>query len=307
MISRVPLAVAIPQTSLAGRVEPRHVREYLARAEALGFESAWVVEQILGRIASLEPVELLAYAAAVTRRIRLGSAVLLTALRSPAHAAKSLATLDQLSDGRLVVGVGLGGNTPLYPAFGVPTEGRAARFAEGIQVMKRLWTEPRVTFEGRFWTLRDAAMEPKPVQKPHPPLWFGAHHPNALRRAVALGDGFMGAGSASTATFVDEVRTLGAILAEAGRDPASFGVGKRVYIAVDADRERAAARLADWFGAFYGSRELAERVSVWGPPEECVERLREIVAGGARLLMLNPVFDELDQLERFAAEIAPKL
>jgi probable F420-dependent oxidoreductase len=307
MISRVPLAVAVPQTSLAGRVEPRRIREYLARAEALGFESAWVVEQILGRIASLEPIELLTYAAAVTERIGLGSAVLLTAVRSPVHTAKSLATLDQLSDGRLIVGVGLGGNTPLYPAFGVPTEGRAERFAESIRVMKRLWTEPRVTFEGRFWDLKDAAMEPKPVQKPHPPIWFGAHHPNALRRAVELGDGFIGAGSASTAKFVAEVQTLRGILAETGRDPATFGIGKRVYIAVDADRDRAATRLADWFEAFYGSRDLAQRVSVWGPPEECVERLREIVAGGARFLMLNPVFDELEQLERFASEIAPKL
>ena len=307
MNSRVPLAVAIPQTFLGGRVEPRRIREYLTRAEALGFESAWVVEQILGRIPSLEPVELLTYAAAVTERIRLGSAVLLTAVRSPVHTAKSLATLDQLSDGRLIVGVGLGGNAPLYPAFGVPTEGRAERFAESIRVMKRLWTEPRVTFEGRFWTLKDAAMEPKPVQKPHPPIWFGAHHPNALRRAVELGDGFIGAGSASTAKFIDEVRTLRGLLAGAGRDPAAFGIGKRVYIAIDQDRARAGKRLAEWFGAFYGNAELAARVAVWGEPAECVERLREIVAGGARFLMLNPVFDELEQLERFASEIAPKL
>ncbi len=307
MNSRVPLAVAIPQTFLGGRVEPRRIREYLTRAEALGFESAWVVEQILGRIPSLEPVELLTYAAAITERLRLGSAVLLTALRSPVHLAKSLATLDHLSGGRVIVGVGLGGNQPLYPAFGIPTGGRAARFAESIRLMKRLWSESRVTFDGRFWTLTDAAMEPKPVQKPHPPIWFGAHHPNALRRAVELGDGFIGAGSASTAKFIDEVRTLRGLLADAGRDPATFGVGKRVYIAIDEDRARAGKRLAEWFGAFYGNAELAARVAVWGEPAECVERLREVVAGGARFLMLNPVFDELPQLERFASEIAPKL
>ncbi len=307
MTSRVPLGVSIPQTFLGRRIEPRRIREYLARAEALGFESAWVVEQILGGIPSLEPMELLTYAAALTERLRLGSAVLLTALRSPVHVAKSLATLDHLSGGRLTVGVGLGGNTPLYPAFGVPTERRAERFAEGIRLMKRLWTEPRVTFDGQFWTLRDAAMEPKPVQKPHPPIWFGAHHPKALRRAVELGDGFIGAGSASTAKFGDEVRTLRGLLAEAGRDPATFGVGKRVYIAVDRDRARAGQRLAEWFGAFYGNAELAARVSVWGDPDECVERLREIVAGGAQFLMLNPVFDELEHLERFASEIAPRL
>jgi len=306
-LSRVPLGVAIPQAFPDGPPAPRRIREYLGRAEALGFESAWVIEQILGGIPSLEPLALLTWAAAVTERLRLGSAVLLTALRSPVHLAKSLATLDQLSQGRLQVGVGLGANTPLYPAYGVAVEGRAERFAEGIRLMKRLWTEPRVTFDGRFWQLADARMEPKPVQRPHPPIWFGAHHPRALRRAVELGQGFIGAGSASTATFLEEVRTLRGLLAEAGRDPAQFGVGKRVYIAIDADRRRAERRLADWFGAFYGKRELAEQVAIRGEPAECVDRLRELVEGGARFLMLHPVFDELEQLERLAAEVAPKL
>ncbi len=173
--------------------------------------------------------------------------------------------------------------------------------------MKRLWTEPRVTFDGRFWRLADARMEPKPVQRPHPPIWVGAHQPRALQRAVELGQGFIGAGSTSTAAFLDEVRTLRGLLAEAGRDPAQFGVGKRVYIAIDADRRRAERRLADWFGAFYGRRELAEQVAVRGEPAECVDRLRELVEGGARFLMLHPVFDELEQLERLAAEVAPKL
>lgn len=150
-------------------------------------------------------------------------------------------------------------------------------------------------------------MEPKPRQKSHPPIWFGAHHPLALGRAVEMGDGFIGAGSASTTQFIEEVRTLRSLLEAARRDPASFAVGKRVYIAVDKDRARAGKRLAEWFGAFYGRPELAERVSVCGEPDECVERLAEIAAGGADVLILNPVFDEPVQLERFASEIAPRL
>jgi probable F420-dependent oxidoreductase len=301
----VPIGVAIPQT-FGGPIDTRRIRDFLRRAEALDVHSVWVVEQILGSMASLEPVHLLTYAAAVTERVRLGSAVLLTALRSPVHLAKSLATLDQLSHGRLIVGVGLGGSTQVYPAHGLNAARRTARFAEGLRLMKRLWTEPRVTMAGEFFKLDDASMQPKPVQHPHPPLWFGGHHPQALRRAVELGDGFMGAGSASTAAFAEHVTCLRGILAEAGRDPSSFPIGKRVYIAVDRDRARAGKRLAEWFGAFYGRPALAEEVSVWGEPEACVDGLRAVLAAGAGFLMLNPVFDELEHLDRFA-EMAASL
>src|SRR6266436_6392063 len=124
MPTGVRLGVAIPQTILSGAFDARAVVKFLSRAEALGFESVWVVEQILGSIRSLEPVTLLTYAAACTERIRLGSAVLLTALRSPIHLAKSVATLDQLSGGRVDLGVGLGGHPRIYRAFGLSAERR---------------------------------------------------------------------------------------------------------------------------------------------------------------------------------------
>ncbi|HET8577409.1 MAG TPA: LLM class flavin-dependent oxidoreductase [Methylomirabilota bacterium] len=307
MKSSIELAVSIPQTFPGRAADPESIRTYLQRAEALGFHSAWVVEQIVGSIPSLEPIELLTYAAAVTTRLRLGSAVLLTALRDPVHTAKSLTTLDHLSGGRLIVGVGLGGQPAVYPAYGLKAERRAARFTEGLQIMKRLWAEPRVSFEGEFFTLKNLPQEPKPVQKPHPPLWFGGHHPNALKRTVELGDGFMGAGSLSTAKFAEEVTLLRRLLVEAKRDSGTFPVGKRVYIAVDRDKARAGKRLTEWFGAFYGRPQMAEEVSVWGPPEECVEGLKQVAAAGAGLLMLNPVLDELEQLEVFASAIAPRL
>ena len=307
MNSRLTLGVAIPQTFPDGRVDPRGIRDFLQRAEALGFHSAWVVEHMFGTIPALAPVELLTYAAAVTERLRLGAAVLLTALRTPVHTAKSLATLDQLSGGRLIVGVGLGGNPKIYPAFGLTASRRAARFAEGLRLMKRLWTEPAVTADGEFYRLENASLQPRPLQTPHPPLWFGGHHPLALRRAVELGDGFIGAGSASTATFAEQMKVLRALLAERGRDASAFPIGKRVYLAIDRDRARAGKRLAEWFGAFYGRPALAEEVSVWGDVDTCVEGLRAVAAAGAGFLMLNPVFDEAEQLERIAADLAPRL
>lgn len=304
---RVGFAIAIPQIFSQPRVDAAALQTFLTRAEALGFESAWVLEQILGQAASLEPVALLSYAAAVTRRLRLGSAILLTPLRNPVQLAKGLATVDQLSGGRLIVGVGLGGSTRVYPAFGLSPEGRVRRFAEGIRLMKRLWTEERVSFKGEFWTLENAAMEPKPIQKPHPPVWFGAHQPAALRRAVELGDGWIGAGSSSTADFKAQAAQVRAHLAEAGRDPSTFSIAKRVYLAVDPDKARALGRLREWCGRFYGNPALADRVAIVGDAQEVIGGLREVRAAGAELLLLNPVFDELPHLELLAGEIVPAL
>ena len=307
MTSRVRVAAGIPQAWTTGGIDRPRIRRFLERAEALGFESAWVVEQVLGTLPCLEPVELLSWAAALTSRIRLGTAVLLTPLRSPVHLAKSLATLDQLSGGRLDVGIGLGGNPKIYAAFGISAARRVARFNEGLRLMQALWTEPRVTFAGEFWQLENAAVEPKPLQRPHPPLWVGAHHPDAFRRSVAWAKGFMGAGSATTATFAKEVALLRTLLTEAGRDPGSIEIGKRVYVGVDRDRDRAGRRMAEYFGGFYGRAELAAEVSVWGSVDQVVAGLREVTAAGAELVMLNPVFDEVEQLEVLAAEVVPRL
>src|SRR5947208_5955622 len=168
MSSDMRLAVAIPQTFADAAFDPAALRSYLARAEALGFDSAWTSETIFSSMPFLDSVDMLTYAAAVTERIRVGCAVMLTSLRSPVHLAKRLSTIDQLSRGRLEIGVGLGGRIDVYPAFGAEAGTRVARYNEGLRLMKELWTQPTVTFEGRFWQLDGAPMEPKPFQKPHP-------------------------------------------------------------------------------------------------------------------------------------------
>src|SRR5215475_4920122 len=213
----------MPQRFADGAFDPQAFRAFLGRAEALGFESAWTQEQVLGRFPQLGPTETMTFAAACTEHIRLGCAVLVTPLHNPVHLAKSLSTLDQLSRGRLEVGVGTGGRGRMFSAFEVDPASLVARFNEGLRLMKALWSQPRVNFDGRFWQLKDAAMEPKPFQKPHPPIWFGASHPDALRRAATHGNGFFGAGSSTTAQFAEQVPTVRQALAEAGRDAASFG------------------------------------------------------------------------------------
>ena len=301
--------IGAPQVHTHLPVDLEEIRRYIERAEALGFHSLWVQEQAGLRAAAgaLEGVSMLSYAAALTRRIRLGSAVFLINLRNPIQLAKSLASLDQLSQGRLIVGVGLGGVTRLYEAYGLSPEHRVSRFVEALTLMKKLWTEENFTFEGKFWQIEKASLLPRPFQKPHPPVWFGANSPAALKRAVKHGSGFIGAGSSSSGDFKSKVQTVLSALAEAKKGSADFIIGKRVYLAVDRDRERAAKRLREWFGLFYGQADLADRVAVWGSAEECVERLREIVAAGARLLLLNPVFDMMEQMEVLASEVVPRL
>ena len=306
-IGNIPCGIAIPQSFADPSFDAGVIRQFIPRAEALGYEGLWVQEQIVGDSPILEPVTLLTYAAALTTKARLGTSVLITVIRNPVQLAKSLASLDQLSHGRLIVGVGVGGPHVPEAVFGVSSEHRGRRFVEGLQVMKALWTQSRATMNGEFWQFENVAMEPKPMHKPHPPLWFGAREVVALRRAARLGDGWMGAGSSSSADFVAQAELLRRFLDDAKRDANEFPISKRVYIAVDDDRARAERRLRDWFGMRYKNADMAARVSVWGSRAECVDKLGEIVRAGARHLLLNPVFDEMEHLELLASDVIPKL
>jgi len=300
-------AINIPQHVDDGTFDPAALRAYLSRAEALGFESAWVQEQVLGSLPHVSPIELMSYAAACSDRLRIGCAVFVTPLYSPVHLAKNLSSLDQLSRGRLEIGVGTGGKFRMFSAFGVDPDTFVARFVEGLRLMKALWTEPEVNFDGRFWQLRGATMEPKPFQKPYPPIWFGANHPDAVRRVIAHGDGFFGAGSQTTAQFADQVGVLRVALEAAGRDPAAFPLAKRVYIAVDDDAARAHERVGAALQELYSFFRLPDLtpVAVLGPPDACVDGLRQVAAAGAERILLNPLFDEAEQMERLAAEVMP--
>jgi probable F420-dependent oxidoreductase len=304
----VRFGIAIPQFFADGEFSPAGFRGYLARAEELGFDSAWAQEGVLGSGPQLGPAEVMAFAAACTERLRLGCAVFVTTLHSPVHLAKTVATLDQLSHGRIEVGVGTGGKGRPFAAFGVEPARYVARFTEGIELMKALWTQPRVTFSGEFWQLQDAAMEPKPRQQPFPPLWFGGAAPAALRRAVRLGTGFFGAGSSPTAVFAEQVRTVRAALAEAGRAADDFPIAKRVYIAVDDDAGRARERVNAGLERVYGRRSAAiEAAAIAGPPAHCAAELREVARAGAGLILFTPLFDQAAQAERLATDVMPRL
>jgi probable F420-dependent oxidoreductase len=300
--------VAIPQFYSDGEFDPAAFRAYLARAEELGFESAWTQEGTLNADPQLGPVETMSYAAACTQRLRLGCSVFVSTLHSPVHLAKSIATLDQLSRGRIEVGVGTGGKGRPFAAFGVDPARYVARFTEGIDLMKALWTEPRVTFGGEFWQLENAPMEPKPFQKPFPPLWFGAASEPAVRRAVRMGDGFFGAGASTTAAFAELVGVVRKALTEAGRPAADFPIAKRVYIGIDEDAARARVRTDAALEGIYGRRVPSiEAAAVAGTAADCVRELRRVAEAGAELILCTALFDQAEQMERLAATVIPEL
>jgi len=278
-------SISIPQT----HPEPARIRRFLKRAEELPFVGVWCIEQVIGTAPVLEAVTTLAYATAVTERLRLGIAVLILGQRNPVDLAKSLSSIDVLSGGRLTVGVGLGHSTRFYSAYGLEPEGRVARFRENLEIMKRLWGEDLVTLVGRFANLEKIPMEPKPMQRPHPPIWFGGRAEAALRRAVELGDGYIGAGSTPTNLFLKDIQQL----------PTEFPKAKRLYVALG----DALPRLREWFGEFYGKPELAEQVAVWGSAERIADEIARIRDAGVREILLNPVFDEENQMERLANEV----
>ena len=158
----------------------------LRRAEELGFEGGWVLEQTIGKAPLLAPLELLAYCAACTERLRLGVAVLVTSLHEPLQLASAITAVDRLSHGRLDVGVAPGGGARQFAAFGVDKDTFISYFTEGLQLMKAAWSdEPKVTFHGRFRDVDDLPVQPKPVQRPHPPIWFGGLAPKALGQGGA--------------------------------------------------------------------------------------------------------------------------
>src|SRR5688500_704994 len=171
--SHLPCGIEIPQVFLDGPVDMEHIRGFVTKAETLGYDSLWLQERILGSFTMLEPVSLLNYVAAITTKLRLGTSVILLTLRNPVQLAKSFSTLDCMSGGRAVLGVGLGGGHlgSHEEVFGYSRERRVTRFTEAVQVMKLLWTESRATFQGTFWNFKDVSMEPKPVQRPHLPVW----------------------------------------------------------------------------------------------------------------------------------------
>jgi probable F420-dependent oxidoreductase len=294
----VALGMSLPHRS-PDPIDEAAVRRVAQRAEALGFGDLWVTHNTLDHAGCFDALTVLTYAAALTTTIRLGVSVLVLPVNHPVNVAHQVATLDYLSGGRAILGVGLGREDDYLP-FGVPPARRVRRFAESVELIKALWSGSNVTYRGEIYQLENGTLGTKPVQSPHPPIWLGGHHPDAVRRAAVLGDGWMGAGGSSNAAFAASVPVLRAALAEAGRDPATFPISKRVFLSVHRDADVAKAEVHRWFGEVYRNPSLTNAGGVYGTPEQVRDQLEALVATGATHLLLNPVTRYAEQLETLA-------
>jgi probable F420-dependent oxidoreductase len=291
----------------------REILDLAERAEDLGFHSVWVGDSVLAR-PRFEALTTLAAVAARTQRVRLGTAVLLPVIRQPVVLANQVANLDLIANGRLILGIGIGGNNASvaqeFAACGVPIVRRIGMFEETITLMRRLWTEPEVTFQGRYFQVQSVRLGLRPLQPTGVPLWLAGSGDNALRRVLRLGDGWLPISSSPQAYTVDWER-LQVLGQEIGRDARELHRCLYTTLNVNADVVQAERELRAFIESYYGIpyEVQATRNGLYaGSAGHCTTWLKAFVAAGAQTIVVrfgSP--DQAGQLERFAREVLPGL
>lgn len=293
-----------------GLPSPSLVYEFAEKAEEWGLDSLWSGDHIVMHSPILECLTVLSLFAARTQKIRLGTAILLLPLRNPAVVAKAVATLDFLSQGRVTLGIGVGGEIRQeWEACGVRPEERGRRADEGIEILRKLWTQSGASHQGRFWQFQNITMEPKPVQKPCPPIWIGGRSEAALKRAARVGDGWVSY-MVTPDRFKDSLTKILAQAQEPGRDMSSFTTAHLLFIYGSADRDQArqtaVLNLTKRYNQPFDT--LVDRYAAYGRPEDCIKTIEAFVAAGVRHIIFSPLCDAselLSQLQFYAREIVP--
>ncbi len=285
-------------------------REVVELVDRLGFDSIWTGDHLAFAIPILDPVVQLAQAAAFSSRLKIGTAVYLQPLRHPGPSAKQIATLDLLSDGRFIFGMGVGGEFQSdFDVAGVPREERGSRLSESIDVMRKLWSGERVSHEGRHFRFEDILMEPAPRQKGGPPIWLGGRSDAALRRAGRKGDGWMSY-VVTPQMYREALEKIEAAYDASGRSLERFTSAHLLFARLDRDYETALDRATESLSVRYNMdfRRAAERYCALGTADQIAERLQEFHDAGVRYIILDlvgPYEERLDQLTAFAEEVLP--
>lgn len=266
------------------------IKAHAERAEALGYDVLACGEHVSFHGPVPNSFISLACAAGVTSSIKLMSAIALLPLYPAALAAKLGAALDVTSGGRFMFGVGVGGEFPKeFEACGVPIGERGARSNEALAVIKRLWTEDKVTFDGLFNTLNEVAISPPPVQRPHPPIWVAGRQDAAAKRAGRFGDGWLPYMYTPEQLHASQAKVRH-FAEEAGRDPDRIEAGIFIWSNVHEDGDRARREAVDYLSRTYAQdfSKLVSRYALAGNPNDCRARIQEYIDAGARRIIIAP-------------------
>ena len=310
----VEFGVLLPtrEAIMSGRPETAPLLAMAERAEAAGFDSVWIGDSITARPRH-EPLTLLAAVAACTRRVRLGTGVLLPALRQPVVLAHVVGTLDRISEGRVILGVGIATDGPAirreFAAVGVPFERRVGRVLETIEICRALWSRDHVSFSGKHFTIDDATVELKTQRPAGPPIWLGGSGPTALRLAARF-DAWFPTGP-SVEFFAEHFPAVQAEARAAGRAADAVTGAAYVTLALDPSAAAAEQRLHQFLESYYSAPArviLARQACYAGPLDGCVEWLQRWIDAGARHINLRFAGgDQLAQVEEAASRILPRL
>jgi len=286
--------------------------ELVRTVERLGFGSVWTGDHVSFHHPLQESLALLASYTAITTRIKLGVAVYLLALRPPAVAAKQAATIDVLSGGRLIFGVGVGGENPKeFELCGVPHRERGARVTEGIDVLRCLWRDTPASFQGRFTRFTSVSIDPKPVQPGGPPIWIGGRSDAALARAGRQGDGWISY-VVQPERYAQSLVKIRAAAEARGRSLDNFTAAHLTFVTVGRDWETAKSAWVRTLSKRYAQdfEPLAKKYGVLGTPAQCAEQLERFVDAGCRYFVIDAIGDPQDearQLETIATDVLPRL
>jgi probable F420-dependent oxidoreductase len=285
--------------------KPENVVNFAKKCEAMGAHSLWTIDRIA--YDNLEPLTILGAAAGATQKIRLGTSVLLGNLRHPSHVAKIVSTLDFISNGRVTLGLGFGSRESDYKAVELPYEHRGSRAVEQVQLMKRLWTEDNVTHHGKFYNVENLTVGPRPVQKPHPPIWTGGSAETALKRAGTWADGFI-CGSSAIPDFPSTWEKISGYAKAAGRDPKKISKAGLTFMAINDDPARAVKTVEDYVMRYYGRlRADVANTSLVGSPAAVVERIQDFLSKGLDTLIIGVADPDPRQLDWFGEKVLPKV
>ncbi|HEV8440456.1 MAG TPA: TIGR03619 family F420-dependent LLM class oxidoreductase [Methylomirabilota bacterium] len=286
---------------------------YAERAEALGFESLWAWDHVLLGVEPafpiLDSITALAAIAARTRRIKLGTGVLVLPLRNPVTVAKALGSLDVISGGRLILGAAAGWYAREFDAVGVPFKARGRHFERNLEILTRLWTEDRVTLKIDEFNLREAVMVPRPTQRPRPPVLIGGYVDAVLKRVASKGDGWL-TYFYTPESFTRSWQKIQAFAREAGRDPATLTATNQLAIYVGGSRAQTTEDMRGWLSTEWDVAAWSESTiehAIHGTAAECVEQLRAHVAAGVNRIILIPYRYQPEQVTLIAKEVLPAL